>query len=155
MQRRMGPCSFSQHTPDTWCPAMNRCLRRSELGAAMGLPTHPALSCTYGMQHIFFEHLSRSAPGRLNRKRHDRALHRCCPCLVCGLLYPFTGEGAKVSALISIHGYGDGFRDRKSVRLNSTLHPPPSTLHPPPPLLHRARRCGASTHSVTTRPPRR
>ena len=40
-------------------------MRRSELAAAMGLPAHPALGCTYGMHPLFFDHLSRSAAARL------------------------------------------------------------------------------------------
>ena len=56
---------LTAHTRNCWSHAFGRSLRRDELAASMGLPSHPALSSRYGMQHISFEGLSRSAAGRL------------------------------------------------------------------------------------------
>ena len=49
--------SLTAHTRLVWAPSMERCLRRRELGAAMGLPTAPALACAYGMPCVTMEHL--------------------------------------------------------------------------------------------------
>ena len=56
---------LTAHTRMVWSPKLGRCMRRSELAAAMGLPAHPALGCTYGMHPLFFDNLSRSAAARL------------------------------------------------------------------------------------------
>ena len=57
--------TLTAHTRLAWSPTENRCLRRAELGAAMGLPTHPGIACSYGTKVLSFDHLSRSAAGRL------------------------------------------------------------------------------------------
>ena len=56
---------LTAHTRMVWSPSADRCLRRSELAAAMGVPCHPALSIAYGLPAMSFDHLSRSAAARL------------------------------------------------------------------------------------------
>ena len=56
---------LTAHTRNVWSPAANRCLRRGELAAAMGIPCHPALAAVYGMPALSFDQLSRSAAARL------------------------------------------------------------------------------------------
>ena len=56
---------LTAHTRMVWSPNANRCLRRSELAAVMGVPCHPALSIAYGLPPLSFDHLSRSAAARL------------------------------------------------------------------------------------------
>ena len=56
---------LTAHTRNVWSPAANRCLRRGELAAAMGIPCHPALAASYGIAPLSFDHFSRSAAARL------------------------------------------------------------------------------------------
>lgn len=56
---------LTAHTRQVWSPGVDRCLRRSELAASMGIPSHLALAIEYGMTEVSFDHLSRSAAARL------------------------------------------------------------------------------------------
>lgn len=67
-RRAMAGCrmfGLTAHTRNVWSPSEGRCLRRSELAAAIGMPSHRALGAAYGMVPISFEHFSRSGAARL------------------------------------------------------------------------------------------
>ena len=57
--------TLTAHTRLAWCPEEGRALRRSELAAAQGLPSHPALACAPGIGTVDFDRYSRSCAARL------------------------------------------------------------------------------------------
>ena len=57
--------TLTAHTRLTWCSEEGRALRRNELAAGQGLPSHPALACALGTQTLDFESYRRSRAAKM------------------------------------------------------------------------------------------
>ena len=86
--------TLTAHTRMAWAPAEGRCLRRAELGAAMGLPTHEALACRYGTSVLQFDHLSRSCAARLIGNGMSLPCVGCVMLWCCAYVVPSVGDPA-------------------------------------------------------------